>query len=159
MGNNDGFSGYPWSLNSSLRASNERGSSSRNCLRIYDRHLSISLYQIIRTIWLLGYFNFKATFHIWSIYNTNIFRWCKQIYSKRSKKILRIPVISYFLVSLQTVGIYLCLKIKIMSMILKHVFSVLIKGVRYEDRRRSGATKPAHILFCLDPKGDVRILR
>lgn len=38
---NDGFPGYPRSLNSSPKASKERGSSSRNCLRIYDRHLDL----------------------------------------------------------------------------------------------------------------------
>lgn len=44
-------------------------------------------------------------------------------------------------------------------MVLKHISSVLIKDVGYEDRQRSGATKPAHILFRLDPKGNARISR
>lgn len=135
---------------------NERGSSSRNCLRIYDRHLSISLYQIIRTIWLFWYFGFKATFHIWTIYfptmQTNIY----QGYQKKSHLYLYFTFTCLCL--LWTIGIYLYLKIKIMSMVLKHISNVLIKGVGYEDRRRSGATRPAHI-FCLDPKGDARISR
>jgi len=42
---------------------------------------------------------------------------------------------------------------------LKYILDVLIKAEGHKDPGGSRATRPAHILFRLDPKGNARILR